>query len=50
MNYGEWESTVPDLIKGDSVWNCRAYRLGLFLADLAWHDATKLLGDKRAIS
>jgi four helix bundle protein len=50
MNYGEWESTVPDFIKGDSVWNCKAYRLSLFLADLAWHDATKLVSDKRAMS
>src|SRR5437667_4732461 len=50
MNYREWEATVPEQIKGDSVWKSEAYRLALFLADLAWHDATKLVRDKRTIS
>jgi four helix bundle protein len=49
MTYQEWEQSVPREIKGDSVWNAKAYRLALFLADLAWHDSTKLLGDKRTI-
>ena len=26
-----------------------AYRLALFASDLGWHDATKLLGDKRTL-
>lgn len=50
MNYREWEITVPVEIKGDSVWKSEAYRLALFAADLGWHDATKLLTDKRTIS
>ena len=50
MNYQEWEQTVPSEIKGDSVWNAKAYRLALFLAELAWHDSTKLLADKRTFS
>jgi len=50
MNYREWEAIVPDEIKGDSVWKAEAYRLALFVADLAWHDATKLVRDKRTIS
>ena len=50
MNYREWEITVPGEIKGDSVWKSEAYRLALFAADLGWHDATKLLTDKRTIS
>ena len=50
MNYCEWEQTVPAEIKGDSVWRAEAYRLALFAADLAWHDATKLVRDKRTIS
>ena len=49
MNYREWEQTVPTEIKGDSVWKSEAYRLALFAADLGWHDATRLLGDKRTI-
>lgn len=50
MNYREWEITVPAEIKGDSAWKSEAYRLALFTADLGWHDATKLLGDKRTLS
>jgi four helix bundle protein len=26
-----------------------AYRLGLFVADVGWHDVTKLMGDKRTL-
>jgi four helix bundle protein len=47
MTYEEWEAGVPEEIKGDSLWKMTAYRLGLFLADLVWEDATKLLGDRR---
>ena len=43
MNYQEWELSVPPDIKGDGLWKMEAYRLALFLSDLAWHDATKLL-------
>jgi len=50
MNYREWEQTVPDEIKEDSVWKCEAYRLSLFLCDLSWWDATKLVTDKRTVS
>jgi four helix bundle protein len=50
MNYVAWERSVPAEIRGDSVWNAKAYRLALFLAELSWHDSTKLLGDKRTIS
>ena len=50
MNYNEWIETVPRLIRDDAVWRVEAYRLALFAGDLAWHDATKLLGDKRTFS
>jgi four helix bundle protein len=50
MNYAEWETTVPEKIKADSVWKSKAYRLALFLSDLAWHDVNKLAGDKRTIA
>ncbi len=49
MTFSEWEETVPPEIKGDSVWQSKAYRLGLFVADVAWHDATKLAKDKRTL-
>ncbi len=34
----------------DSLWKIEAYRLALFLADIGWHDATKLLQDRRTIA
>jgi four helix bundle protein len=50
MTYKEWVETVPRVIRDDPVWRVEAYRLALFAGDLAWHDATKLLSDKRTIS
>jgi four helix bundle protein len=50
MNYRDWENQVPEHIKRDSVWKSKAYRLALFVADLPWHDSTKLVADKRTIS
>lgn len=49
MNYDEWLKSVPAEITGDSLWKMEAYRLALFLADLGWHDATKLMRDKRTV-
>lgn len=42
MKYSEWEASVPDAITQDSVWRVEAYRLSLFLAELASYDAEKL--------
>lgn len=47
MNYEEWLRSVPTEITGDPLWTVEAYRLALFIADLGWHDATKLMRDKR---
>lgn len=47
MTYDEWAASVPSVIREDSLWQVEAYRLALFLADLAWHDATKLMQDCR---
>lgn len=49
MEYDEWEKTVPAVIRSDSLWQMRAYRLALFLADLGWSDVTKLMQDRRTI-
>jgi hypothetical protein len=49
MTYKEWEDTEPRAIRDDPVWRVEAYRLALFAGDLAWHDSTKLLGDKRTV-
>ncbi|MEW5957625.1 MAG: four helix bundle protein [Chloroflexota bacterium] len=49
-NFTEWEASVPDAIKADSLWKVRAYKLTLFLADISWLDVTKLMSDKRTMS
>ena len=50
MNYEQWESGIPDSVRKDSLWEMKAYRLGLFLSDLAWHDVSKLVQDRRTVS
>ena len=49
MNYEAWLRDVPAEMTGDSLWKMEAYRLALFVADLGWHDATKLTGDRRTL-
>jgi len=49
MNYEEWERMVPGEITGDSLWKMEAYRLGLFAADVGWHDVTKLMQERRTL-
>ena len=50
MNYTEWEASVPEAMKVDSVWTVTAYRRAMFLGDLCWQDVTNLLKDKRTVS
>ncbi|NOZ29501.1 MAG: four helix bundle protein [Chloroflexi bacterium] len=47
MNYEEWLETVPEIITTDVLWKMQVYRLALFLSDLGWLDATKLMQDRR---
>lgn len=49
MNYQEWEQEVPETIKADTLWKMAAYRYALFLNDLGWYDATKLMQDRRTV-
>jgi len=49
MRYDEWKRSVPETIRGDSLWKVKAYRLALFLTDLGWRDVTKLMKDRRTI-
>jgi len=49
MNFNDWLTTVPETITGDSLWKMEAYRLGLFAADVAWYDVTRLILDKRTL-
>ena len=47
MTYEEWEATVPEGVKDDRVWRVTAYRLALYLADMAIGDTGHLAGDAR---
>jgi four helix bundle protein len=49
VKYEEWEQSIPEEIKADSLWQVAAYRLALFLADVGWHDVSKLVQDRRTI-
>jgi four helix bundle protein len=40
---------MPVEFTGDPLWRMHVYRLALFLADLAWHDVSKVAQDRRAI-
>jgi four helix bundle protein len=42
MRYDEWQVSVPDEIKGDSLWKLEVYRLGLFISDISWQDALEI--------
>ena len=50
MNYAQWQESVPEVIRGDSLWKMTAYRLALFLGDVAWRDVTTLSQDRRTLS
>ena len=47
MTFEEWEKSVPDDIKADSLWKAEAYRLALFAGDIGWQDVSKLVQDRR---
>lgn len=34
-SYAAWEQDVSPFVKGDSLWKLEAYRLALFLGDIA---------------
>ncbi len=47
MTFDEWAAGLRGEITNDPLWKMKVYRLSLFLADLAWADATKLAADTR---
>jgi four helix bundle protein len=49
MRYEDWQGSVPEAIRHDSLWKMMAYRQALFVADIGWHDATKLMQDRRTV-
>ena len=50
MQYQEWEALVPESVKADVLWKVTVYRLALLLADLGWHDTTRLVQDRRTVA
>jgi four helix bundle protein len=50
MTYDEWQLAVPESFRTDPLWKMAVYRKALFLADLAWPDVTRLMGDARTVS
>lgn len=42
MKYEEWQASIPDDIRGDSLWKLEVYRLGLFISDISWQDALEI--------
>ena len=49
MNYADWARSVPQEITDDALWRVEAYRLALFVADMGWHDVSKLMQDRRTL-
>lgn len=47
LTYEKWEAQVPEEIRRDPLWEMKAYRLALFLHDLAWEDCARLASDRR---
>ena len=50
MTFEEWATSVPKCITEDSLWQVKAYQLGLFAADIGWADVTRLSSDPRTVS
>jgi len=45
--FEEWTAKVPAFITEDALWRVEAYRLALFVADICWHDLSRLMRDRR---
>jgi four helix bundle protein len=49
VTYEEWEESVDEEIKQDSLWRMTSYRLALFVGELGWHDTSKLVRNRRML-
>jgi four helix bundle protein len=49
MKHVEWLKSMPKAITDDSVWRITAYRLALFLGDVAWLDTARLAQSRQTI-
>lgn len=43
--FAEWEATVPESFRNDTIWKAPAYRYGVWISDLAAKDMEPLLRD-----
>jgi four helix bundle protein len=50
VKYQDWEASVPEALRDDSLWKAKAYRLALFSCKIGWQDVTKLFKDGRTRS
>lgn len=50
MTYKDWLNSVPSDIKNDPLWRMEVYRISVFAIDLACHDVSRLIRDKRTVS
>ena len=50
MEYQEWESAAPEILKQDSLWKVTAYRYAAFLSDQCWQDVSTLMKDRRTLA
>ena len=48
LKFEDWEKTIADYIKKDSLWESLYYRVALYLYDLVWDDCDILQKDFRA--
>lgn len=45
VKYDDWERGVPVDIRSDPIWSLRVYRAALYVAELASHDARRLVSN-----
>ncbi|MEI7468331.1 MAG: hypothetical protein WCL57_08940, partial [Chloroflexota bacterium] len=50
MTYEEWETTVPEQLQRDEMWEMKAYRYALYLFDIAWQDTDEMTHTPKAQS
>lgn len=47
QSYQAWLDQIPRSIREDALWGFETYRKALFVADLAWFDAERLVADPK---
>lgn len=47
VNYDEWEATVPQGLRDDTIWRVQAFRLASYLSAVAELDSESIAVDKR---